>query len=360
MPRRREFESSFRELADEFLKLWRTGHGLKETNTEQQKIATFDLFGGFWGAHPIRDVRKENAAAFVDALRQMDPLWARSPKAKAMTWDQLQKEFGGRRRGLSDATRNRHMATLQSYWEWAAERGHCEGNNPFKGFHVRLKDGKNVSGYLAWDREELEQLLAQPPKRQDVREIMLVAMFTGMRLDEIASLTRGQIRTESGIPFLRVLDAKTSAGIRNVPLHPRLSWLVDRAGGSPDERVWPTFNAEGPGKKAGADAGKEFSRFKLSRGFGERRKSFHSFRKNVVGQLEEAGVPQNETAQLVGHEKGFTYGKYGAGVSLKRLAEIIAVVDYPDVDWPAPLRWSTGYVRDRRLWSSCLTDRSVA
>ena len=332
MPRRREFESSFRELADEFLKLWRTGHGLKETNTEQQKIATFDLFGGFWGAHPIRDVRKENAAAFVDALRQMDPLWARSPKAKAMTWDQLQKEFGGRRRGLSDATRNRHMATLQSYWEWAAERGHCEGNNPFKGFHVRLKDGKNVSGYLAWDREELEQLLAQPPKRQDVREIMLVAMFTGMRLDEIASLTRGQIRTESGIPFLRVLDAKTSAGIRNVPLHPRLSWLVDRAGGSPDERVWPTFNAEGPGKKAGADAGKEFSRFKLSRGFGERRKSFHSFRKNVVGQLEEAGVPQNETAQLVGHEKGFTYGKYGAGVSLKRLAEIIAEVDYPDVD----------------------------
>ena len=28
--------------------------------------------------------------------------------------------------------------------------------------------------------------------------------------------------------------------------------------------------------------------------------------------------------------------------------------------WPAPQRWSTGYVRDRRLWSSCWTDRSVA
>lgn len=136
--RRPELEPTFRELADDFLKLWKMQQGLKETNTEQQKIATYDLFGGFWGERPIRDVRKKDAAAFVDALRQMDPTWGRSAKAKAMTWAQLQRAFGGRSSGMSDATINRHMATLQSLWTWAQERDHCEGNNPFAGFHRSL------------------------------------------------------------------------------------------------------------------------------------------------------------------------------------------------------------------------------
>lgn len=336
LPRRPAFEPTFREVADDFLKLWRTQQGLKESNTEQQKVATFDLFGGFWGDRPIRDVRKKDAAAFVDALRQMNPLWARSPKAKALTWSQLQKEFGGREQGLSDATINRHMATLKSVWAWAQERDHCEGNNPFGGFHRKLKNGRNVQGYQPWEIDDLKKLFSNAPKRLDVQEIMMVAMFTGMRLDEIASLTRGQIQTEAGVPFVQVIDAKTPAGVRRVPLHPRLAWLAARAKGSKSDRIWPGFNPEGPGKKAGADAGKEFSRFKLGLGFTDRQKAFHSFRKNFVGQLEAKGVPQNEAQWIVGHERGFTYGTYGQGISLQRMAEVVALIDYPGLSLPVP------------------------
>ncbi|WP_298289509.1 tyrosine-type recombinase/integrase [Novosphingobium sp.] len=335
VPRRPDFEPTVREVADDYLKLWRTQHGLKETNTEQQKVATYDLFGGFWGARPIRDVRKKDAAAFVDALRQMDPLWARSSKARAMTWAQLQAKFGGRARGMTDATINRHMATLKSLWAWAQERDHCDGNNPFSGFHRKLKNGRNVQGYQPWEADELKRLFDPAPKRADVQEIMLVAMYSGMRLDEIASLTRGQVMQEAGVPFVQVVDAKTPAGIRRVPLHPALSWLVDRAKGKLSARLWPGFNEEGPGKKAGADAGKEFSRFKLSRGFADRQKAFHSFRKNFVGQLEAKGVPQNEAALIVGHERGFTFGTYGQGISLQRMAEVVALVDYPGLTLPA-------------------------
>ncbi|MCW1382689.1 tyrosine-type recombinase/integrase [Novosphingobium sp. KCTC 2891] len=340
--RRREYERTFRELASAYMEAWKADASLKDTNTEQQKLATFDLFAMYWGARPLREVRKADAADFVDALRRLDPLWGRSPKAKEkvsagkMSWAELQKAFGGRPSGLSDATVNRHMATLQSYWKWGQERDHCEGNNPFSGFHRKLKTGRNVQGYVAWAADELERLFNPPPKRSDLTEVMLVAMFTGMRLDEIASLTRGQIKTKDGVPFLHVTDAKTAAGVRYVPLHPRLEWLARRANGPAEDRIWPTFNEEGPGKKAGADAGKEFSRFKLALGFTDRRRVFHSFRKNFVGQLEERSVPQSEVAQLVGHEKGFTYGKYGAGVSLQRLAKIVALIDYPGLALPAP------------------------
>ena len=340
---RPELEMSFRELADEHLHLWRMDAGLKETNTEQQKKATFDLFACFFGPKPIRQVCRGDAAQFVDALRQMDPHWARTGKPRSedgleITWTELQRRFGGRDTGLSDATMNRHLATLTAFWKWAEKREHCEGRNPFEGHRRNLKQGRNKQAYVAWEADELKALFSPPPKREDLTEVMLVALYTGMRLNEIASLTKGQVREEGGCRFIDVTAAKTEAGIRKVPLHPELSWLAERASaGEGAERVWPNFSGEGPGKKPGGDAGKEFSRFKRGRGFEDRRKVFHSFRKNVVGQLEEAGVPENEVAVLVGHEKPhFTFKTYSTADMLKRLAAAVSHIAYPDVPLPKP------------------------
>jgi len=342
VPRRTELERTFRELADEHLHLWRIEPGRKATNTEQQKAATFDLFASYFGERPIRDVGRADASAFVDALRQLDPNWARTGKARGqgptMTWQQLQKAFGGRSEGLSDATVNRHTATLSAFWKWAEEREHCEGRNPFLGHRRKLRSGRNKHGYVAWEAEELQVLLSPPPKRDDLTEVILVAMYTGMRLNEIASLTFDQIKSDGGLSYIDIIDAKTTAGERRVPLHPQLAWLEKRKEKAKSgERVWPNFTPEGPGKKPGGDAGKEFSRHKRSLGFTDRQKAFHSFRKNVVGQLEQAGVPQNEVAQLVGHEKqGLTFGVYGRGMTAERLAEVVALIHYPGVTRPEP------------------------
>lgn len=334
---RQELELSFAELGEEFVKWWKAQNGLKPSNTEQQKRATYSLFAGYWGDKPIRTVRREDAARFFDALRLLDPSWARSPAAKELSWAELQRQHGGRDRGLSDATMNRHAAALQALWRWAEERGHCAGRNPFEGFRKRLREGVNVRGYVAWEADELGQLFTPAPKRSDLTELMLVGLFTGMRLDEIASLKGNQIREAEGVTYIQVMDAKTPAGNRQVPLHPRLAWLKERAAKAGAGRVWPTFNPEGPGKKAGADAGREFSRFKKARGFDDRRKAFHSFRKNVTRIMERARVPENEWAQVFGHEKGFTFGRYNPdGITLAQKAAIIALIDYPDVDLPKP------------------------
>lgn len=339
--RRPEFEPTFSEIAEDHMKSWKAEKaGSKETNTEQQKRATFRLFAGFWGERPIRAVAEQDAAKFNDTLRLFDPNWARSPAAKDMTWPELLKAFGNRPKGLSDATMNRHMAALQSLWHWARKRGHCKGDNPFEGFHRKLRPGVNVQGYRAWEPEELERLLAPPPRRKDLLEVVLVGMFSGMRLDEIASLRWGQLRRSGAgadaVHYFQVEDAKTPAGNRQVPVHPALSWLTERKREADGDRVWPNFNAEGPGKKPGADAGRDFSRFKLSRGFGET-KTFHSFRKNVTRIMERAGVPENDWAQVFGHERGFTYSVYNPdGITLERKAQIIGLIDYPGLSLPRP------------------------
>ena len=51
-------------------------------------------------------------------------------------------------------------------------------------------------------------------------------------------------------------------------------------------------------------------------GFGSQH-VFHSLRKTVVTILENAGVPENVVADIVGHEKTtMTYGLYSGGLSL--------------------------------------------
>ena len=93
---RKEFEPSFSQLAADHMKLWRTQTGLKDTNTAQQKEATFALFAGYWQDRPIRDLGRPDAARFMDALRHLDPTWARSAAARRMSWEALQRTYGDR------------------------------------------------------------------------------------------------------------------------------------------------------------------------------------------------------------------------------------------------------------------------
>jgi integrase len=333
----------FAALVDRFMKQWLAArHGGKDTNTEQQKRATFRLFGGFFDDQPIRRVRHEDAANFFDTVRLFDPHWARSPSARELSWSQLIERHGDRERGLSDATMNRHLQVLQELWLWSKKRGHCDGENPFEGFHKKLRAGVNVKPYVAWEDDELRQLLCPTPKRSDLLEVILVGMFTGMRLDEIASLTWSQVRQSSDggtiVHYFQVEDAKTPAGNRKVPVHADLAWLLSRPRGAPSDRLWPTFNEEGRGKKAGNDAGREFSRFKTDRGFVDRTKTFHSFRKNVTRMMERSGVPENDWAQIFGHERGFTYKVYNPdGIDMRQRADIIARISYPGIEVPHPV-----------------------
>ena len=56
---------------------------------------------------------------------------------------------------------------------------------------------------------------------------------------------------------------------------------------------------------------------------------FHSLRKGFATQLENAGVPHNVAARLMGHEHSdMTFGGYSDGLMFERLKEAITNVDY--------------------------------
>ena len=76
-----------------------------------------------------------------------------------------------------------------------------------------------------------------------------------------------------------------------------------------------------PGGGAGAERG----------GWGRCRKAFHSLRKNATRCLELARVPQNEAAEIIGHEKaGITYTVYNPeGLTMKHRQQVVKKIKYP-------------------------------
>ena len=137
-----------------------------------------------------------------------------------------------------------------------------------------------------------------------------IARFTGMRRSQIGALTAASIEFIVVIACFQVRsDAKTAASAnRLIPISKSLQGVLDLI----NLNVRNTANV----------VGKRFGRLKrLDLQDGDSRpKCFHSIRKLVVTNLEQAGISEGIAADSVGHEKpNITYNVYSNGPSLAQL-----------------------------------------
>ncbi|MBK5912329.1 hypothetical protein CCR85_12610, partial [Rhodothalassium salexigens] len=328
---------SFQEVAEEWFRTWEQDRAPdRQTNTPNQYRATLRMFASFWGQRPVREITEADAARFVDLLASLGGHYRSDPKVKQMSFAELTGKYGGQGKPLSAQSLNRHVNRLSAVWVHAKRRGLASGENPFEGLRRSVKRA-HKEHFKAWGLDELQRLLVPPPERRDLHELILVGLFSALRINEAASLAYEDIKQADGVWFFDITAAKTEAGVRQVPVHSALSWLVERKRSGKAGRIWPRFRPEGPGQKPGENASRRFGYFKKTRGFEDRWKAFHSFRRNVTTQMENARVPVNEWQEIFGHEKGFTNRTYSEGLTMARKAEIIEIIRYPglSIDPPA-------------------------
>ena len=111
-----------------------------------------------------------------------------------------------------------------------------------------------------------------------------------------------------------IVDAKTKAGVRTVPIHRQLSKTIKRlVKDSNDGYVLSGLKPNANGDRGDA-IGKRFSRLKASLDFSDRH-TFHSWRGTVITVLERAGVPEGTVQDLVGHERSTLTGSTYSGKS---------------------------------------------
>ena len=220
-------------------------------------------------------------------------------------------------RPLAPKSIQRILSALRGFWRYLQSIEVAgEDHEPFDKLDVARQNNRTEqrTARQPFEPDEVVKLLEAAIQRNDdlLADLIRLGMWTGCRIEELCALKVEQVKDG----HFSVGDAKTKAGWRDVPIHRELAQTMTRLiEGSKDGYVLSglTFNKYGDRSNG---IGKRFGRLKTGLSFGSQL-VFHSIRKTVVTILENAGVPENVVADIVGHEKTtMTYGLYSGGLSL--------------------------------------------
>lgn len=250
-------------------------------------------------------------------------------------WIKELMQDGPTKQGASITSVKRIVGFCRNFWAYLQEIEKADFEKqpfvvPTFAKKTSSKPASQRGGWVPFTPTEVVTLLNKSQANEDheLTDLIRLGMFTGARIEELCALKASDCTED----VLRITDSKTEAGIRTVPVHSELVAVVkrlkDASQDKPDAYLLPnlTFNKYGDRSNA---IGKRFGRLKQSLKHPSN-KVFHSIRKTVITQLENAGVSENLTADIVGHEKPrITYGLYSGGHTIEPMKGAIEKVKYP-------------------------------
>jgi integrase len=287
------------------------------------------------------DGHRLRVRAFVDAAGEV----ALTDVTRAIASDFL----GGLK--VSNRTRNNYATTLKCVFDSARRRGRFTGENPFA--DQRSKVVKNHK--VRYTIDELQTLFDAMPREVNPKKhtpetavpwVALIAAYSGACLEEICQLTVDDVREEDAnggrLWCIDIHNGDDGHKVKNDKARPRLlpmhsalvrAGLLEYIANLPDKRgqLFPGLKRRASkDNKIGPRVGEIYN--KKLRAFGLKRKGldFHSFRHTVSNVLDIAGVPEHDSARVLGHTiEGMTYGNYSQpGPGLKRVAAVVEQITY--------------------------------
>ena len=180
--------------------------------------------------------------------------------------------------------------------------------------------------------------------------VPLIALHTGMRLNEICQLDTADICEVDGVFCIAVCEQsqdgsgdkalKTVASERLIPVHSTLirCGLIQFARRRREAGLSKLFHEIDPGPrgKRAVAFSKWFTQFTRSCGAYQPRTSFHSFRHNFRDQLRAARVDHDIAMILGGWANGRSSGAvseiYGSGFRVEALFDAISRLDFSLID----------------------------
>ncbi|EPY1502680.1 tyrosine-type recombinase/integrase [Klebsiella quasipneumoniae] len=232
----------------------------------------------------------------------------------------------------ADQTVQNWLTCLGSLYEFA-RRVHDDipPDNPFHGHNLEARH--TIESYQPFEPEQMQKLLdaAEP----EIKNIIIMGLFSGCRLDELASLKKSEIQTVEGVRCFYISKSKTKAGIRYVPIHSKLSLIVDEyLSHSYGEYLFPQANKinRADGKK-GPFYSQAFTRLRRRvLPTATDRQCFHSLRGMFITCLDRAGVSESRIGSITGHTeqkaKTEAFRTYSQGASMKELSGYVELVSY--------------------------------
>jgi integrase len=204
----------------------------------------------------------------------------------------------------------------------------------------KISKGKNTKAinlrepWIPFENDELIQIYIESAKKSDIAlcKLIRIAAYTGARIEEICSLHKEHVSLNK--ESIKIIKSKTNAGERLIPIHSDILPLVNELLKNEDPvYLIPNLTKSKYDDRSNA-IGKRFGRLKKKMSFSKLH-VFHSIRKTVSTQLENALVLENISADILGHQKpNMTYGHYSGGTILDVKRKAIQNLHY---DFPVEL-----------------------
>ena len=231
-------------------------------------------------------------------------------------------------------TKQQYLNAGNTFWKWANQNDarwkedYKGAITPFERHDLPQLKGKakKDAQRVAFEVNEIPALYAaaQDKKLHALADLILLGAYTGARIEELCQLRTENVIDDEGVQSFDIVDSKTVAGIRVVPVHPALTALVKRLmEDTKDGYLIPSKANNKYGIRSDLMS-KAFGRLKKELGFDELH-VFHSIRMTTITQLVRASVAGTIIAELVGHETGtVTYDVYSQGHSAAQKLEAIS------------------------------------
>lgn len=214
-------------------------------------------------------------------------------------------------------TRRNVAGELSSAWRVLASRGMAEGN-PWREVKPAPAPGECKHG-RAFTPAEVKAILracADAPNGDDWRDMVQVALHTGLRLTDVLRLDDSMVDLETR--ELRLTPAKTRRHgiVVRIPLHPTVEAVFRRRDGR--GLLFPQAATECKSHHR-QPFGELIARAGIVAKPGEKL-TFHCLRHTFATRLAEAGVPEDVRMQLCGHTVASTARIYNHDTTQARRA----------------------------------------
>ena len=332
--------------------------------TRMKYVGLFGVVKRYFGAsRPVASILRTDCRAFVDdVLGKLPPNWQKSAKIKKRS---LVEVAGAAEKNgvapINAKTQREYLRVLHGLFTWAMDETFIEVV-PTSGLKIIMPKGyksAKVRGPFAGD--QLRVIFGAPlyvgcrndqagySKIGDLRPrkarfwVPLLALFTGMRLNEITSLRTSDVSKKGEVWLINVQEdlaegktLKNTSSARIIPVHAELLRIgfdrfVGECAKNGKTHLFGEIVATG-GRRPSDNFSQWFGRFLKSVNVKTTKLNFHSFRHTFRDGLREAGLPVEVVKALGGWANSEVHEGYGKGYEVATLQAAIDKVEYRELD----------------------------
>lgn len=297
---------------------------------------------GLIGGHKaVSTITKADVRDARDKLRRLPANWMKKFPGKTA----VQVLNNGKPTGIqviAPASVNAYVMTISSFFGWAEKEGYVTTNpatklriddpvkakekrHPFKPKHLTTVFSAPIYTGM---KSDFKWMNPGTFHRRDHRFwIPLIGLFSGMRLGEITNLKKEDVRSEAGVLVFDIQQAKTSAGIRLVPVHSQLVQIGFEdyvAASKANELIFPDTSDK--------SFSKLFGRFLDRLEINDSKLVFHSFRHTFIDALRAAKIQEPIIQAIVGQSRGNVTSQYGHGYPVDVLKDAVEAANHRGLD----------------------------